>query len=74
MSDDEFRLINSHPFMPGDYVYYHNCAGDTIPTKILAVRTIQVKVAQSTIAGHGSAWVSAKNCEFQLPPEERSQS
>ncbi len=57
--------------MPGDYVYYHNCAGDTIPTKIMAVRTIQVKVAQSTIAGHGSAWVSAKNCEFQNHQEER---
>ena len=71
MSDNDFRLIKSHPFMPGDYVYYHNCAGDTIPTKILAVRTIQVKVAQSTIAGHGSAWVSSKNCEFQNQPNER---
>jgi hypothetical protein len=57
--------------MPGDYVYYHNCAGDTIPTKVLAVRTIQVKVAQSTIAGHGSAWVSARKCEFQKLPNER---
>ena len=66
---NQVSYVKMKGFKTGDYVYYYDQEGNTIPAKILIINPTRIKIYGNFIKGNCEVWVKAQNLELQESKE-----